>query len=117
MSTYDDLQPQSVWQIFGDISKIPRGSGNEAAVMTMLEKWAAQHGLETRRDAVGNMLVSIPASRATGYATSCPSGCCGSHRTKSGSRSRSSTTGATLTAYLAPPTATGYAGTGRQALT
>ena len=62
MSTYDDLQPQSVWQIFGDISKIPRGSGNEAAVMTMLEKWAAQHGLETRRDAVGNMLISIPAS-------------------------------------------------------
>ena len=62
MSTYDDLQPQAVWQIFGAISKIPRGSGNEAAVMTMLEKWAAQHGLETRRDAVGNMLVSIPAS-------------------------------------------------------
>jgi dipeptidase D len=63
MSSFDSLQPQAVWQIFAEMSKVPRGSGNETAVMAMLEQWAARHGLQTKRDAVGNMLVTIGASK------------------------------------------------------
>jgi len=62
MSTIDSLLPQSVWQIFAEMSKIPRGSGNEAAVMNVLEQWAHRHGLGTKRDSVGNMLVTIGAT-------------------------------------------------------
>jgi dipeptidase D len=62
MSSYDQLEPKAVWDIFARLSAVPRGSGNEAGVMAMLEKWAAGRGLKTKRDAVGNMLVSIPAT-------------------------------------------------------
>lgn len=62
MSGIDDLQPHAVWQVFAEMSKVPRGSGNESAVMELLEGWASARNLATRRDAVGNMLVSIPAT-------------------------------------------------------
>jgi dipeptidase D len=63
MSTIANLQPQAVWQIFGEISEIPRGSGNEAAVMAMLQEWAEKCGLSSQQDDVGNVLVTIPATR------------------------------------------------------
>jgi len=62
MGTYDDLQPRSVWQIFSEMAKIPRGSGNEAAVMAMFKQWATARGLAWREDEVGNLLVTLPAS-------------------------------------------------------
>ncbi len=62
MSKYTSLQPQSVWSIFGEISKIPRGSGNEAAVMRWVLDWAKAKGLPAKQDAVGNVLVTIPAT-------------------------------------------------------
>jgi dipeptidase D len=62
MSGTDALQPRAVWQIFAEMSRIPRGSGNEAGVMTALEKRARERNLAVRRDAVGNLLVTIPAS-------------------------------------------------------
>ena len=62
MSTYDKLQPRPVWQIFGAMSAIPRGSGDEAAVQAMFKRWAADRGLACKEDAVGNLLISIPAT-------------------------------------------------------
>ena len=62
MSSIETLQPQPVWHIFSEMSKIPRGSGDETAVMAMLEQWSAQQGFPAKRDAVGNMLVTIPAT-------------------------------------------------------
>lgn len=62
MSAYDDLEPRPVWQIFGEISKVPRCSGQEQAVMERLRQWAAERGLGVRTDAVGNTLVEIPGS-------------------------------------------------------
>lgn len=63
MSKYDTLQPRSVWKIFAELSKVPRGSGNEAGVMAMLKTWADARGLEWKDDAVGNLLVKIPGSK------------------------------------------------------
>ncbi len=63
MSQYDKLTPRSVWRVFGKMCEVPHGSGNETAVMAMLESWAAEKGLATKRDEVGNMLVTIPASK------------------------------------------------------
>jgi dipeptidase D len=62
MSSYDNLEPRAVWQIFGELSKVPRGSGDEAGVMAMLKSWGGQRGLDVQEDEVGNLLVSIPAS-------------------------------------------------------
>lgn len=62
MSHIESLEPMGVWSAFAEISRVPRGSGNEAAVMAMLEGWARKRGLATKRDRTGNMLVSIPAT-------------------------------------------------------
>jgi dipeptidase D len=62
MSSYDKLQPRPVWEIFGRMSAIPRGSGNEAAVQAMFKKWATDRNLAVKEDAVGNLLITIPAS-------------------------------------------------------
>lgn len=62
MPTYDELQPRAVWQIFGAMSRIPRGSGNEAAVQAMFKSWAAERHLNCKEDATGNLLIEIPAS-------------------------------------------------------
>jgi len=62
MSDYDSLQPSAVWKIFGEMSKIPRGSGDETAVQAMFEAWAVKRGLGVKRDEVGNLLISIPAT-------------------------------------------------------
>lgn len=63
MGRLDNLQPASVWSIFETISAIPRGSGNEAGVMAVLQAWADRRGLSWRQDEVGNLLVSIPATK------------------------------------------------------
>ncbi len=62
MSQYDELEPKPVWQIFGVMSRVPRGSGNEAAVQERLRGWAQEHGLGVKQDATGNLLISIPAT-------------------------------------------------------
>ena len=62
MSKLDTLQPAAVWRIFEKMSAIPRGSGNEAAVLTMFKGWADRRGLPWKQDEVGNLLVCIPAS-------------------------------------------------------
>lgn len=62
MSGIDALEPRAIWAVFAEMSRHPRGSGNEAGVMSAVERWAAARNLPTRRDAVGNMLVAIPAT-------------------------------------------------------
>lgn len=63
MSAIDKLQPRSVWGIFARMSAIPRGSGNETAVQSMFKAWADERGLAWKEDAVGNLLITIPASK------------------------------------------------------
>ena len=63
MGKLDKLQPAAVWNIFEKMSDIPRGSGNETGVQDMFKAWADQHGLAWNQDAVGNLLVTIPATK------------------------------------------------------
>ncbi|MFT5232394.1 MAG: dipeptidase D [Candidatus Krumholzibacteriia bacterium] len=62
MGKLDKLQPAAVWQIFEKMNDIPRGSGDEVAVMNMLKGWADERQLGWKEDAVGNLLIQIPAS-------------------------------------------------------
>ncbi len=63
MGKLDRLEPAAVWRIFEQMSGIPRGSGEEAAVQAMFKAWAAERGLPCKEDKVGNLLISIPASK------------------------------------------------------
>jgi len=63
MGKLDKLQPAAVWNIFEKMSDIPRGSGNETAVMNMFKAWADDLGLDWKDDEVGNLLVSIPGTK------------------------------------------------------
>ncbi len=63
MSAIAKLKPTSVWAVFDRMSEIPRGSGNEAAVQSMFKAWAAERGLGCKQDKVGNLLITIPATK------------------------------------------------------
>jgi dipeptidase D len=62
MSDLADLEPKLLWRYFLDLSRIPRGSGNEGAAMTWLVAQARALGCEAERDAVGNALLRKPAA-------------------------------------------------------
>lgn len=59
----EGLQPERVWGLFGEISSIPRGSGNEAAVREAMARRAGARGCSVRTDATGNLCITVPATR------------------------------------------------------
>jgi dipeptidase D len=58
----DGLKPETVWKYFGAISRIPRGSKNEAAVAAYVLETARKLGCEAVEDGVMNVLARKPAS-------------------------------------------------------
>ncbi|MBM4167562.1 MAG: aminoacyl-histidine dipeptidase [Ignavibacteria bacterium] len=56
------LEPQLVWKYFGEISKIPRGSGNEKQIAAYVIGVAKGLGLEAKQDTFGNVVIQKPAS-------------------------------------------------------
>lgn len=56
------LQPEALFRFFEDISAIPRGSGNEAAVSDHLAAFARERGLWVHQDAAHNVIIKKPAS-------------------------------------------------------
>ena len=59
----DTLEPKAVWKYFERIRQIPHGSRNEAALAAAVVKWAEEAGCPVTRDATGNVLVRVAASR------------------------------------------------------
>ncbi|MGC3873725.1 aminoacyl-histidine dipeptidase [Halomonas sp. GXIMD04776] len=57
-----DLAPAIVWRHFQTLCNTPRPSGQEAALVALIEKWAEKRGLTHERDQVGNLLVRKPAT-------------------------------------------------------
>jgi dipeptidase D len=62
MKTITQLSPEPVWRYFSEILRIPRPSKKEEQIIVWLLKFAAQHGLPAKKDNVGNVLISKPAS-------------------------------------------------------
>ena len=58
----DKLDPPILWKHFRFLCDTPRPSGSEYAVIEGIAAWATARGLETVKDAVGNLLVRKPAS-------------------------------------------------------
>ena len=51
-----------VIRLFAQINRIPRESGNEAAVSDWIRDWAVKRGLEASQDGLGNLIIKKPAS-------------------------------------------------------
>jgi dipeptidase D len=58
----EGLKPELVWKYFAEISRIPRGSKNEAAAGRYVLSVAKKLGLPAKIDAIGNIVVRKPAS-------------------------------------------------------
>ncbi|MBN2056084.1 aminoacyl-histidine dipeptidase [bacterium] len=62
MSILNKLEPKPVWRHFEALTKIPHTSKNEAQVAAYVMEKARAEGLDVKRDAVGNVLVTKPAT-------------------------------------------------------
>jgi len=58
----EGLKPELVWKYFAEIARIPRGSGNEAAISRYVLDTARRLGLQAKTDEVGNVAVRKPAA-------------------------------------------------------
>jgi dipeptidase D len=58
----DSLEPRTIWSYFLELSKIPRGSKNEAAAADWVAGQAKALGCEVERDKVGNVIIRKKAA-------------------------------------------------------
>jgi len=56
------LEPRAAWEIFHEITRVPRPSKKEERIVEWLVGFAEHHGLEYRRDAIGNVTILKPAT-------------------------------------------------------
>jgi dipeptidase D len=61
-SAIEGLKPELAWKYFAEISRIPRGSKNEAAATQYVLDTANHLGLRAKADPFGNVVVKKPAS-------------------------------------------------------
>lgn len=61
--TIKDLKPAAVFEIFDQINHVPRPSKKEGKIRQFLLDFAAKHGIAAKTDAVGNVVMSKPASK------------------------------------------------------
>ncbi|MFI3173993.1 MAG: aminoacyl-histidine dipeptidase [Bacillota bacterium] len=64
MTQFNHIDKDNVLHYFQEISKIPRGSGNEKAISDFLVAFAKEHGLFCRQDALYNVLIKKPGSQS-----------------------------------------------------
>lgn len=62
-----DFEPKRVFYYFEELTKIPRGSGNEKQVSDYLVRFAKEHGLDCVQDPLMNVIIRKPAT--AGYET------------------------------------------------
>ena len=60
--TIRDLQPKLVWEIFDEITKVPRPSKREEKIIEYLVDFAQKHSLDYQRDQIGNVVIRKAAT-------------------------------------------------------
>lgn len=63
MKTIHDLQPKEVWDIFYELTQIPRPSKKEHKAVEWAYNYGKKLGLETTKDKVGNVIIRKPATK------------------------------------------------------
>ena len=59
---FKGLRPKIIWDLFEDITQIPRESKKEEKIRSWIKSWAVNHNLPYREDKIGNILLSTDAS-------------------------------------------------------
>lgn len=62
MSVIENLEPKLLWKHFDEIRKIPHCSKHEDKIRNYILDFAKQHGLKSKTDKPGNVVISKPAS-------------------------------------------------------
>ena len=62
MSEIVNLDPRLVWEQFEAITRVPRPSKKEGKIISFLVDFATKHGIEYRKDAIGNVVMRKPAT-------------------------------------------------------
>ncbi len=57
-----DLEPKILWNHFADLNAVPRPSKKEERVIQFMLDFGNKLGLETTKDAIGNVVIKKPAS-------------------------------------------------------
>ena len=57
-----ELQPNLIWEIFDDITAVPRPSKHEEKIIEYLLDFAKKHNLEAERDQIGNVVIRKAAT-------------------------------------------------------
>lgn len=70
MNKFSELEPKQVWEIFEEITLIPRPSKHETLMQEYLRRFAADRNLALREDKKGNIVILKPAS--AGYEDMAP---------------------------------------------
>ena len=56
------MEPKIVFDYFSKINKVPRPSKHEEKIIAWLEQFAAERNLQCKKDEVGNVLYTVPAT-------------------------------------------------------
>ena len=59
----NDLKPAKVFEEFAKINEIPRPSKREEKMIAYLQNWGESHGLDTKVDETGNVIIRKPATK------------------------------------------------------
>ena len=62
MKILSNLEPKIVWDYFEDICQVPRPSKKEDKIIAFLLDFGKKNNLATKRDEIGNVLISKPAT-------------------------------------------------------
>lgn len=57
-----DLSPKHLWQHFAELNAVPRASKKEERVIAFMMDFGKRLGLETTKDAIGNVVIKKPAT-------------------------------------------------------
>lgn len=58
-----DLKPAIIWNYFYEITQTPRPSKKEDKIIAYLLSFAQKHNLEVKKDDIGNVLITKPATK------------------------------------------------------
>ncbi len=61
--TLKELKPALIWSIFDEITKVPRPSKKEGKIRQYLLDFANKHNIESKTDAIGNVVMHKPATK------------------------------------------------------
>jgi len=57
-----EAKAKKVWELFEELSKVPRASKHEEKACEWVMEWAKKHGLAYRQDGAGNIVIEVEAT-------------------------------------------------------